>query len=92
MNKWKTVAIIAVSIVLVFLWIEIISSFRESSHLSQKNNILISKIKKTQEENNKLQDEIKFYGIPENLEKKLCEGFNYKNPGEKMIIVVPQDQ
>jgi hypothetical protein len=41
------------------------------------------------EENSLLMSDIKYYSYPENLEKKLKEGFNYKGQGEEMMIIVP---
>ncbi len=39
-----------------------------------------------------LSSDIEYLKIPENLEKELRSRFNYKNPGEKLIIVVPSSQ
>ncbi|MBI3045929.1 MAG: hypothetical protein HYY86_00070 [Candidatus Harrisonbacteria bacterium] len=36
-----------------------------------------------------LQADFNYFQEPENLEKELRAKFNYKNPGEKLIIVVP---
>lgn len=42
---------------------------------------------KTDSEN--LKSDLDYLKIPENLEKELRSRFNYKNPGEKLIIIVP---
>ncbi len=39
-----------------------------------------------------LKSDLDYLRIPENLEKELRGRFNYKNPGEKLIIVVPSGQ
>ena len=39
-------------------------------------------------ENDDLQKQIDYYSRPENLEKELKSKFNYKNPGEQMMIIV----
>ncbi|OGY64391.1 MAG: hypothetical protein A3I89_00415 [Candidatus Harrisonbacteria bacterium RIFCSPLOWO2_02_FULL_41_11] len=41
------------------------------------------------EENKKLQADLEYFAVPENLEKELRGQFNYKKPGEKLIIAVP---
>jgi flagellar basal body-associated protein FliL len=38
----------------------------------------------------KLEDELKYYLNPLNLEKELRARFNYHAPGEKTLILVPQ--
>ena len=43
-----------------------------------------------EEENIKLQADILYYANPDNLEKELRARFNYKSPGEELIIVVPK--
>ncbi len=40
-------------------------------------------------ENTDLKSQIEYFSIPENLEKELKSRFNYKEAGEKMMIVVP---
>ena len=40
-------------------------------------------------ENFELQADLEYYARPENLEKELRSRFNYKKPGEKLIIIVP---
>lgn len=36
-----------------------------------------------------LMSDLEYLKYPENLEKEIRSRFNYKNPGEKLIIVVP---
>ena len=36
--------------------------------------------------------DLEYLKIPENLEKELRSRFNYKKPGEKLIIIVPSRQ
>ena len=40
----------------------------------------------------KLQDELQYYENRANVEKALRGEFNYKAPGEKLMIIVPQNQ
>jgi len=35
--------------------------------------------------------DIEYFSNPKNLAKELKSKFNYKNPGEKLIIVVPEE-
>lgn len=47
------------------------------------------KLDNLQKENNMLKAEIEYFSNPDNLEKEFRARFNYKKPGEEMIIVVP---
>lgn len=40
-------------------------------------------------ESQKLRADLEYFADPENLIKELKSKFNYKKPGEKLIIVVP---
>jgi cell division protein FtsB len=44
---------------------------------------------KSQTQETSLQEEVQYLGNPANLEKELRERFNYKKPGETMVIIVP---
>lgn len=77
---------------LVLMCIEMFLIIRESSSLSKSYEELSGKIKNLEDENDKTEKDISFYSIPENLVKYLREQFNYKKPGENMIIVVPSNQ
>jgi hypothetical protein len=63
---------------------------RESKVLAAKNGDLMSKLESLSIDKNNVQKDINYYSDPSNLEKLLREKFNYKKPGEGMIIVVPQ--
>ena len=41
-------------------------------------------------ENEKLKADISYFGNAENLAKEAKSKFDYKRPGEKMMIIVPQ--
>lgn len=65
--------------------------------LYQQENQLSGDLEKTQkqlgsleEENKKLQADINYFMDPENLAKELKSKFDYKRPGEQMMIIIPQ--
>jgi hypothetical protein len=43
-----------------------------------------------QKEHDKLADELRYYLNPVNLEKELRARFNFRAPGEKTLILVPE--
>jgi cell division protein FtsL len=47
------------------------------------------KISKLEEEKKNLLADLEYFSDPENLAKDLKSKFDYKRPGEKMIIIVP---
>lgn len=57
-----------------------------------KLSSLAAELRSIEEENRALQADISYYANPANLEKELRARFNYKLPGEKLIIVVPKRQ
>lgn len=48
-------------------------------------------LERAKEDQEKLERDFSFYLRPENLEKELRARFNYKLPGEKTIILIPQE-
>ncbi|MBN2198005.1 septum formation initiator family protein [Candidatus Wolfebacteria bacterium] len=85
----KIITIIILFLVLVGLSIEIYFIFRDNNQLSAELNNLNLRLEALMDENKKLQSDIEYFSYPENLEKELRLKFNYKKPGEEMIIVVP---
>lgn len=90
MNIKRLVSIIFLVVAILFFWVQIFLAMKESSVLAAKNNDLTSKLQSLSADKNSIQKDIEYYSDPSNLEKLLREKFNYKKPGEGMIIVVPQ--
>ncbi len=63
--------------------------FREKNLLENKLRRLTAKAEALEKDRAEIQSGIEYFSRPENLEKELRAKFNYKKPGEKMIIVVP---
>lgn len=75
---------------LALCWIEIFFIMRESGALEASNRELMARISTLEQEQKELANDIEYYSDENNLEKTLRERFNYKYPGEEMIIIVPQ--
>jgi hypothetical protein len=90
MDIKRLVAIILLVIAVGFFWVEIFLTMRESKVLAVKNEDLMSKLESLSIDKNGIQKDINYYSDPSNLEKLLRGKFDYKMPGEGMIIVVPQ--
>lgn len=86
MKVWKTIVIVALIGVIGFgvysLWIE-----------NQKMNEEIDKITETYEElkneNRNIKEKINYFENTENLKEEARKNFNYKEPDEEMMIIVP---
>lgn len=85
----KIAAIIGLSIVLVILGIQAFSFIRQVNQLSAAYASASAELTKAKVQEVNLQDEQQYLADPANLEKELRARFNYVNPGEKMIIIVP---
>ena len=48
-------------------------------------------IEKLQDENSQLKSDMEYFSDPRNVAKELKSKFNYKEPGETMIIVIPEE-
>lgn len=90
MDIKRLIVIILLVIAVGFFWVQIFLTMRESKVLAAKNGDLMSKLESLSIDKNNVQKDINYYSDPSNLEKLLREKFNYKKPGEGMIIVVPQ--
>jgi len=51
-----------------------------------------AKLDRANGDNQKFQAELDYYLNPTNLEKELRARFNYKSPGEKLLIIVPRNE
>jgi len=84
-------------IVIVLILIAILSGvslqifliLKEFNQLKNRLNNLNSRLNILLKENDDLRSEIEYFSHPENLEKELRSKFNYKKPGEEIIIITP---
>jgi cell division protein FtsL len=86
----KLVAAITLSLLILIVGFQVIS-FARSIYKSQANlSLLEEKLKKTEIDTEALRAELRYLANPSNLEKELRSRFNYRNPEEKMIVIVPR--
>ncbi len=74
--------------VVALLW-QLFQLYMQNSGLKSSLGVIEDKLNNLTEENGKCQADLEYFASPENLEKELRSKFNYKKPGEKIIIVVP---
>lgn len=85
----KIAAIAGLSIILIFLGVQIFSFVGQVHTLGSAYASAENELTKAKTEEANLQDEQQYLANPANLEKELRARFNYVKPGEKMIIIVP---
>ena len=73
----------------VILTIHLLSLMSETKNLQASLIELQEKEVVIKEGNEELQKDMEYMSYPYNVEKILREQFNYKQAGEKMIIVIP---
>ncbi len=79
-------------IILIVVGVELFSMLADTNRLREENAQVDQKLQALEKENKEIQGDQSYYKNPDNLEKSLREKFNYKRPGEIMIIVVPEKQ
>ena len=85
----KIVAAVVLSLFLVIIGWQVVSFVREEGRLGSQLADVQANLTKAQAQEAGLQEESQYLSNPLNLEKELRARFNYKKPGEQMIIIVP---
>jgi hypothetical protein len=85
----KYFAVIVLTIILVFLGIHVYSLFVEQRSLGQDLNDIETRLAGVKNDEADLQSDVQYLANPVNLGKELRSRFNYKKPGETMIVIVP---
>lgn len=80
---------IVLFIVVVLIGFQIVSFLGQEHALNQNLSDDATKLAAAQTQEADLQQETQYLSNPANLEKELRSQFNYKKPGETMIIIVP---
>lgn len=85
----KIAAAIGLFIVLIVVGTRVYAFFVQERELNSELTDIQSQLTKAQANETDLQNEVQYLANPLNLEKELRAQFNYKKPGETMIIIVP---
>ena len=85
----KLAAAILIFVVMIFVGLQVFSFLREQRALSQNLSDIQTRLATAKANEADLQAETQYLSNPVNLEKELRAQFNYKKPGETMMIIVP---
>jgi cell division protein FtsB len=85
----KIAAIVVLSLFLIVLGVQVFSFVGQEWSLGSQLADVQANLAKAQEQETSLQEEVQYLGNPANLEKELRARYNYKKPGETMVIIEP---
>ena len=85
----KIAAIVVLSLLLIFVFVQVFSFVGQEGKLGSELADVQANLTKAQNEETSLQQEDEYLSNPINLEKEIRARFNYKKPGETMVIIVP---
>lgn len=89
MRRLISIIVLIVTGALVFVGGQLYFSNRS---MSVSASALMDRLDALKIDSRNLKADLEYLKIPENLEKELRSRFNYKKPGEKLIIIVPSRQ
>ena len=75
-------------VLLALVW-QLFNLYRQNKKLGDTLSAIDIKTDFFKKENSELQSDLEYFSRSENLEKEIRSRFNYKKPGEKLIIIVP---
>jgi hypothetical protein len=85
----KIAGAIILAIILIFVGARVYSFFAQERDLGKSLADIEARLTKAKYDEANLQSEVQYLANPLNLEKELRARFNYKKPGETMIVIVP---
>jgi cell division protein FtsB len=85
----KIASIVVLSVFLILIGVQVYSFVAQEWSLGGQLADVQQNLAKAQTQETSLQEENQYLSNPANLEKELRARFNYKKPGETMVIIVP---
>ena len=86
----KIFAIVILCVLLVLVGVQIFSFLKQENSLKQTLADAQNRLTKAQQNEASLSATMQYLANPLNLTKELRSQFNYKKPGETMIVIVPE--
>lgn len=91
-NVFKAGVAVLLLMLLLFLGAQIYSFLIQTDKAAKDFAELQGKLQQAKEDQNNFAAELNYYLNPENLKKEIKGRFNYKEPGEKVVILVNKSQ
>jgi len=90
--SWQKISLAIILFILVVLvTMGLTKDYRVYLENRQKMENLKAQVLDINANNDIIKEDVDFYSDPDNLTKELKARFNYKKPGEKLLIVVPNE-
>lgn len=86
----KLVGVIIAGVLVLLVAVQLVPFLQYEKRAASDLKALQKKIDEANAKREELQADIDYYAKPENIEKELKARFNYKNPGETLLIIVPK--
>ena len=88
----KIIAFIVLAGILLVLGSQVYSFLLRERDVRSDFGEIQAKFDRTKQDQEKLRAELDYYLNPTNLKKELRSRFNLKEPGEKVLILVPRNE
>jgi len=88
----KIAAIVVLSLFIIVIGVQVYSFVAQEWQLGSELADVQANLTKAQTQETSLQEQNQYLSNPQNLEKELRARFNYKKPGETMVIIEPAGQ
>lgn len=85
----KMLGMVIMGMIVAALGFQFFKLYEQYAQLRRSADTLGQSTAALTSENQQLQADLEYFSRPSNLEKELRTRFNYKSPGENMIIVIP---
>jgi len=89
MNFSRILVIASLGIFLIAVWFEAYVFYGKRKTAREELEVLREKVTALREDRERLDREAEYLSHPANLEKELRARFNYRDIGEKLMILVP---
>ena len=86
----KIVISVLLLLFLVFVSLQIYVFSGKAKEAAAIYDVVKARHEEAESDHRKLSDEFRYYANPANLEKELRARLNYRAPGEKTLILVPE--
>lgn len=86
---WKFLAIAGLALMSIFIAARVYGFFAQERELNADLADIEARLTQAQATESNLELEMQYLANPLNLEKELRAQFNYKKPGETMIVIAP---
>lgn len=87
----KNILIALFLALLVFVGVELRSLAKQKESIVTQFDEVNKELEQTKIEKGRLEADLRYFSIPENLDKELRFRFHYQAPDEKVLILVPRE-